>query len=416
MDVVVARCAGIDVGKAQLAVTVRVPVGRTKRTKKIRKSFGTTSAQLLALHEFLAEHQVTRVGMESTSSYWKPVYYMLEDTFETWLLNARHMRNVPGRKTDASDADWICELVAHGLVRPSFVPPPPIRVLRDLTRRRSLLLRERTREKQRLEKVLEDAQIKLSVVASDVFGVSGRMIIEKLIAGERDATLLAEYTHGQLRNKRAALAEALVGRFNEHHAFLCTQILTHVDAIDAWVAQLDERIAAELTPYAAQVRLLDTIPGVDVRAAQVIIAEIGLDMTQFPTAAHLASWAGLCPGNNQTGGKTRPGRTRPGDKWLRGVLGAAARSVSRSRSSYLSAQYRRIATRRGGNRATVAVAHSMLTAAWHILTHQVGYHDLGPDYFLNRQDPNKRRKHLTANLERLGYQVTLTPLTQPGAA
>lgn len=415
MDVVVARCAGIDVGKAPLAVTVRVPVGGRGRVKKLRASFGTTTAQLLKLHEFLTEHQVTRVGMESTSSYWKPVYYTLEDAFEVWLLNARHMHHVPGRKTDASDADWICELVAHGLVRPSFVPPPPIRRLRDLTRRRTLLIREKTRDKQRMEKVLEDAGIKLSVVASDALGVSGRMIIEKLIEGERDGALLAEYTHGQLRKKRAALAEALVGRFDEHHAFLCAQILAHIDLIDTWVAQLDARITAELEPHATQVALLDTIPGVDTRTAQVIIAEIGTDMAQFPTAGHLASWAGLCPGNNQTGGKARPGRTRPGDKWLRGVLGAASRSVSRSRNSYLSAQWRRIASRRGGKSATVAVAHSMIIAAWHILAHQVPYHDLGGDYFLNREDPDKRRKRLTASLERLGFQVTLTPLTQPGA-
>lgn len=416
MDVVVQRCAGIDVAKKELAVTVRVPAPGSGRFKRIRKTFGTTSRKLLELHQFLTEHEVTLVGMESTSDYWKPIFYMLEADFETWLLNARHMKAVPGRKTDMADADWICELLAHGLVRPSFVPPAPIRRLRDLTRRRTLLLRDATREKQRLEKVLEDAGIKLGTVATDILGVSGRAMIQALIAGERDGQVLAEMALGPLRRKRPALAEALVGRFDDHHAFLCRQILTHLDMIDVQVADLDLRILAELEPYADKIELLDTIPGIDTRAAEVILAEIGPDMSHFPSAGHLASWAGLCPGNNRSGGRSKSGRTRPGDRWLRGVLGAAARSVSRTTNTYLGAQYKRVAAKRGGNRATVAVAHSILVSTWHMLIDNVAYHDLGPDYYLNRQDPQQRRAKLVAKLEALGYNVTLQPAPKTEAA
>jgi transposase len=418
MDVTVQRCAGIDVAKKELAVTVRVPAAGSGRCKRIRQMFGTTSRQLLALVDFLHQHEVTLVGMESTGDYWKPVYYMLEGSFDhdhVWLLNARHMKAVPGRKTDLGDADWICELLAYGLVRPSFVPPPPIRRLRDLTRRRTLLIRDATREKQRLEKVLEDAGIKLGTVATNILGASGRDMIEALIAGERDGTVLAEMALGPLRRKRPALAEALVGRFDEHHAFQCRQILTHLDLLEKWVAELDLRIVDEIEPYEPQLTLLDSIPGVDTRAAEIILAEIGADMTQFPSAGHLASWAGLCPGNNRSGGRSKSGKTRRGDRWLRGVLGAAARSVSRTNNTYLGAQYKRIAARRGGNRATVAVAHSIIASAWHMLDQNLAYHDLGPEHFLNRQDPEKRRKRLVGDLEAMGFQVTLAPTDQTDA-
>src|SRR4051794_29525346 len=298
IETVVQRAAGLDIAKASLVACVRVPKPDGGWQVHKRK-FATMSADLAALADWLTEHKVTRVGMESTSDYWRPVYYMLEDRFECWLLNARHMRAVPGRKTDMTDAEWICDRVAHGLVRPSLVPPPPIRRLRDLTRRRTILRGDRSREKQRMEKLLDDAGIKLSVVASDIFSKSGRAMLEALIAGERDPATLAELARGRLRVKIGALTEALAGRFAEHHAFLARMILAHIDAISAMLTELGARIDEELAPYRTQVELLTSVDGVDTRTAQVIIAEIGVDMSHFPTAAHLASWAGVCPGNKQ---------------------------------------------------------------------------------------------------------------------
>src|SRR3954467_5785103 len=357
IETVVERAAGLDIAKASLVACVRVP--RPDGGWQVSKrKFSAMTADLGALADWLADHQVTRVGMESTSDYWRPVLYMLEDRFECWLLNARHMRAVPGRKTDMTDAKWICDLVAHGLVRPSFMPPPPIRRLRDLTRRRSILLADRSREKQRMEKLLEDAGVKLSVVASDIFSKSGRAMLDALIAGERDPRVLTELARGRLRVKIPALAEALAGRFGEHHAFLARMILTHIDAIGAMVGELDTRIDAELAPYRTQAELLDSIDGIDTRAAQVIIAEIGVEMARFPSAAHLASWAGVCPGNNKTAGKAKTAATRPGNRWLKAALGTAALGALRKKNSHLHALYRRIAARRGGKRALAAVAHS----------------------------------------------------------
>ncbi|NES12269.1 IS110 family transposase [Micromonospora sp. PPF5-17] len=408
MDVVVERAAGLDIAKGSLVACVRVPRdGGGYRVHK--RKFSTLTAGLLELAGWLAEHEVTRVGMESTSDYWKPVFYLLEDQFECWLLNARHMRAVPGRKTDMADAEWIADLVAHGLVRPSFVPPVPIRRLRDLTRRRALLTAERTREKQRMEKLLEDAGVKLSIVATDIFGVSARTMIEALIAGERDGQVLAELAKGRMRAKRRDLAQALLGRFNEHHAFLAEMILANVDHLDTMIAQLDARISQQVAPYQAQIDLLDTVPGIDQAGAQAILAEIGPDMSQFPTPGHLASWAGACPGNNKTGGVSRPGKARPGNRWLRAALGIAALGAVRTRNSYAGALFRRIAARRGGKRAHKAVAHSLLTAIWHILAGGVEHHDLGADYHLNRHNPDQLRRRAIAQLERLGYHVDLTP-------
>jgi transposase len=309
-----------------------------------------------------------------------------------------------------TDAEWICDLVAHGLVQPSFVPPAPIRRPRDLTRRRTILLSERTREKQRLEKILEDAGVKLSIVASDICGRSGRAMLEALIAGERDGQVLADLAVGGLRKKITALAEALVGRFGEHHGFLARMVLDHIDAIDAMVTRLDTRIDIEIEPYREQVELLDTIDGVNKRAAEVIIAEIGVDMKRFGTAAHLASWAGLCPGNNKTAGISKSEHTRPGNRWLRRILGTAAMGASRTKDSYCHSQFRRLAARRGSTRALVAVGHTLLVAVWHMLSKKIAYQDLGADYFNARTDPTNQRLRLTAQLERLGFHVTLEPV------
>jgi transposase len=289
------------------------------------------------------------VGMESTGVYWKPVFYHLERQVRCWLLNARHMRAVPGRKTDMNDAEWIADLIAHGLVRPSFVPPPPVRRLRDLTRRRATLHAERTREKQRLEKVLEDAGVKLSVVASDLLGKSARAMLDAMIAGQRDPHILAELALRRMRAKTGALARALPGRFDEHHAFLTAQILRHIDHIDAQVGDLDRQISTASADYTTHIDLLDSVHGIDHIAATAILAEIGADMTRFPTAAHLASWAGVCPGNNKTGGKAKPGHTRPGNRWLKATLGIAALAAIRKKNTYTNTLYRRIARRRGGN-------------------------------------------------------------------
>jgi transposase len=309
-----------------------------------------------------------------------------------------------------SDAEWICDLVAHGLVRPSFVPPPPIRRLRDLTRRRSILLADRTREKQRMEKLLEDAGVKLSVVATDIFGKSGRAILDSLIAGERDGQVLAELAVGRMRAKIPALAEALAGRFADHHAFLARMICQHVDAISTMTSELDARIAVEIEPYRTEVDLLDSIDRVDRRGAEVIIAEIGVDMARFTNSAHLASWTGICPGNNKTAGKTKPGHIRPGNRWLKAALGTAALGAIRKKNSYTNALFRRIATRRGGKRAQTAIAHTLLVVIWNVLNAKTSYHDLGGEYFLTRDNPNHQRRRAIAQLERLGYLVTLDPI------
>jgi transposase len=398
----------VDIGKADLKACVRIPGPRGGRRSQT-KTFSTTTAALLQLRQWLVDQQVTVVAMEATGDYWKPVYYLLEDDFEVQLLNATHMRNVPGRKTDVSDAGWIAQLVEHGLVRPSFVPPPPIRRLRDLTRYRSALIGERTREKQRVEKVLEDAGIKLSAFISDIFGMSGRAMLAALINGQRDPQVLAEYARARMRRKIPALVEALTGRFTEHHAFLCRMMLAHIDGLDAAIAEVTGQIEAEMQPFQAVADRLDTIPGVNQRTAQTIIAEIGVDMTRFPTAAHLASWAGVCPGNNESAGKHHSGRTRKGDSWLRAALGEAAAAGVGTKNSYLQAQYRRLAGRRGKKRALVAVGHTILVATWHMITHGVDYQDLGPTHYLMRIDPARHTRRLINQLNQLGYQVLLSP-------
>ncbi|HVC99794.1 MAG TPA: IS110 family transposase [Candidatus Dormibacteraeota bacterium] len=406
MDSVVERCAGLDVHQASITACVRFPKEGGGRGQEIQ-TFRTTTAGLITLRDWLASYKVTLVGMESTGVYWRAPFYMLEDAFEVWLLNAQHLHNVPGRKTDVADSAWICQLVEHGLVRPSFVPPKPIRELRDLTRYRKALIEERGREVQRLHKVLEDAGIKLASVASEVLGVSGRLMMEALVAGTRDPEVLAELAKGRLRAKLPALREALEGRFQGYHRVLIGELLAHVDYLDEAIERLNGEVDRVIYPFVKEVELLSTIPGIKKRTAEVLLAEIGPDMTRFATAAHLSSWAGLCPGNNESAGKHFSARTRKGSKWLRKGLVEAARAATRSKDNYLAAQYARLKGRRGDGKAVVAVAHSMLVIAYHVLLRQEPYRDLGANYFLDRNsDAHKSR--LVRQLEHLGYQVTLT--------
>ncbi|MFI6567244.1 IS110 family transposase [Streptomyces sp. NPDC050534] len=406
MDVVHERCAGIDIGKADVKVCVRVP-GPGKRRRKEIRTFLTMTADLLAMRDWLIAEGVTVVGMEVTGSYWKPVFYLLENDTECWLLNARHMKNVPGCKTDVADSEWICKMVEHGLVRPSFVPPRPIRQLRDLTRYRTEAIRERTRQAQRLEKLLEESGIKLSAVVSDLLGKSARAMLEALIAGERNPEVLAEMARASMRAKRQILAQALTGRFTDHHAFLARTMLDRIDAASAIEARLSEEIARQLAPFRRQIELLTTIPGVSTRSAEMILAEIGTDMARFPSAAHLASWAGMCPGNHESAGKHTSGKSRPGDPWLKNALGLAATAAARSKNTYLASRYKRIAIRRGKKRALVALGHTILTSIWHMLINDAEYADLGADYFLQRTGRARQTRRLVSQLNMLGYQVSL---------
>ncbi|MCA1843537.1 MAG: IS110 family transposase [Actinobacteria bacterium] len=402
------RCAGLDVHRDTVAACVRIPGEGGERAQEVR-TFGTTTAQLEALREWLLELGITLVGMESTGIYWRPVFAQLEDHVECWLLNAEHLHNVPGRKTDVADSVWICELTEHGLVRPSFVPPKPIRVLRDLTRYRTVVARERGRESQRLHKVLEDAGIKLSSVASKVLTASGRDMIEALVEGTRDPEVLAELARGVMRKKIPQLKEALNGRFGPEHAVVAARMLARIDHAEEIVAELSKQIGEATAPWKHQVELLMTIPGVGQRIAEVLIAEIGPDMGRFRTSAHLASWAAMCPGNNESAGKHRSGRTRKGSKWLRVALVEAAHAAARSKGTYLSAQYARLRGRRGPAKAAVAVGHSILVIAYHLISRDQAYSDLGADYFVDRQSKETYKNRLVRQLERMGHTVTLTP-------
>lgn len=411
METIHERCAGIDISKTDVKVCIRVPAPGRRRRKEVR-TFTTMTPDLLAMRDWLVEQRVTVVGMEATGAYWKPVFYLLEHDMDCWLLNARHMKAVPGRKTDVKDAEWIAELMEHGLVRASFVPPEPIRQLRDLTRYRTEIIRERTREVQRLEKLLEDAGIKLSVALSNLQGKSARAMMESLIAGERDPAVLAELAMGNMRRKRALLAQALTGRFNAHHAFLARAMLDRIDACTAMENRLSAQIDAAMQPFRHQLDLMVTIPGVGARTAEVLLAEIGGDMTRFPTAGDLASWAGMCPGNNQSGATAKPTPTRHGDPWLKAALYQIAVVAARTKGTYLAARFRRIASRRGSKRALVAVGHTVLIATWTMLMHDIAYHDLGGDYFTERLDPQRKARQarrLIDQLGLLGYQVALQP-------
>lgn len=408
MDTLVTRCAGLDVHKATVVANVRVPDGAGGRAVHAAE-FGTTTAELLALSDWLAGHQVSKVGMESTGVYWKPVYYLLEDRFDCELYNARHMHNVPGRKTDQADAAWIAQLVEYGLVRPSFVPPKPIRELRNLVRYRKAQIEERTREAQRLDKILQDAGIKLSSVASDILGVSGRAMLAALVSGSNDPAALADLARGSLRTKLPALQAALTGRFRAHHALLVGEVLAKLDYLDEAIGRLSAEIEKVIAPFETQVELLRTIPGVDRRTAESLIAEIGVDMTQFGSAARLASWAGVCPGHHESAGKQRSGRTRKGSKWLHTFLSQAAKAAGRSKGTYLGAQYTRLRGRRGAGKATVALEHSILVAVFHMLDRNQPYLDAGADYFTRRNHPEHQARKLVRQLAALGFDTTLTP-------
>jgi transposase len=409
MEQIYERCCALDVHKATVTACVRV-ADRSGRRSEVRGRFSTVTSELLALRDWLQGLGVTHVAMEATGVYWKPVWYLLEDEFELILCNAAHVKNVPGRKTDVSDAQWLCQLLEHGLLRGSFVPPRPIRELRDLTRYRKTLIKERQREANRLHKLLEDAGIKLACVASDVLGVSGRAMIEALVAGQGDPEVLAELARGRLRAKLPALRQALEGRFSAHHALLGSHILAHLDYLDETIEALSEEIGERLVPFAQQVELLDTITGVGRRAAECILAELGPDMSRFASHRHCARWSRVCPGNNESGGKRRPASTGGGNPWLREILIECARAASRSRDSYLKAQYLRLRRSRGDSKAIVAVAHSILISAYYLLARNEPYRDLGFDHYDRLQRPDLLVRRLTRQLESLGHRVTLEPL------
>lgn len=410
---IVERVAALDIGKAVLVCCVRVPDPRRpgRRLQEVA-TYSTMTPSLQELADHLMDLGVTRVVMEATSDYWRPAFYLLEaHGFETWLVNARDVKHLPGRpKTDRIDAVWLCKVAERQMLRPSFVPPPRIRRLRDLTRYRADLISDRTAEKNRVEKLLEDAQIKVSVVATDIFGVSGRAMLAALIRGERDPKKLANLARGSMRRKIPRLEQALTGRFSDHHAYLLTRMLARIDALSADIADVDERIAAEIAPFAETVAKLDQIPGVGIRGAQVIIAEVGVDMTRFPTPGHLASWARFSPGVKESAGKKKGNNaTGHGNRYLASVLGETAVGASKTKS-FLGDRYRRIARRRGAKRAVVATGRSVLTIVWHLLSDpDASYIDLGPDFLATRQDSDRKKRAHVRELEALGYKVVLQP-------
>ena len=429
MRVIYECVAGLDVHK-KTVVACRMRVTTDNRIEWEMKTFETMTADLLRLHDWLSEWEVKQVALESTADYWKPVFNILEDGFEVILVNAQHVKKVPGRKTDATDAEWLAELMLHGLLRASFIPAKPQRVLRELTRYRTTVVRERGRVVNRVEKLLESTSIKLSSVVTDVMGVSAKAMLRELAAGVTEPQALAELAKGRLRNKLQALEAALTGTVDEHHRFLLAQQLGHIDFLDEQIEVLNQQISQHLEQmtrppaddgsgasesetgeplsWSAAVELLDTIPGVDRRTAEVILAEIGLDMSQFPTADDLASWAGFAPGNHQSGGKRYSGRTTKGNRPIGAALNQAAWAASRTKGSFLKARYHRLATRRGKKRAIVAIGRSILVSIWYMLSRQESYQDLGADYYDQRRKETKI-SYLTTQLSKLGFVVTLDP-------
>ena len=407
MDTIFARCAGLDVHKETVASCVR-RMGADGVKQEVR-IFGTMTGDLLALADWLSGHGVTHVAMESTGVYWKPVYNILEAAgFQVLLVNARHLKKVPGRKTDIKDCQWIAQLLQAGLLRGSFVPPRALRELRDLTRHRAQLVAEATRVANRLQKTLEDANVKLSSVASDILGVSGRRMLESLASGVDDPDVLAALARGRLRAKLPQLRRALEGTLSPHHRFMLRLLLNHLDKLNALIEELAARIEEQMGPFEEEISRLDQIPGVNRQTAENILAEIGTDMSHFPSDDQLCSWAGICPGNQQSAGKRKSGKTPKGDRWLRRTLTQAAWAASRTKASYFSAQYRRLAKHRGKKRAVLAVAHAILRTVYHMLKNHTPYTDLGPDYF-DRLHPDRLTHYLVKRLQSLGHTVILQP-------
>jgi transposase len=406
MDVLYERCCGLDIHKRTVVACLIRP-GPNGATKEIR-SFGTMTDELLQLADWLAANGVTHVAMESTGVYWKPVWNLLEGQCELLLVNARHVKAVPGRKTDARDCEWLADLLRHGLLHSSFVPDRPQRELRELTRYRTSLVQERSAEVNRLQKTLEGANIKLGDVATDIMGLSSRQMLAALAGGETDASTMAQLAQRRLRDKLPELERALVGCVGPHQRFLLARQLAHIDFLDVAIAEISVEIAERLRPFADELERLDTIPGVGRRTAELLMAEIGTDMSRFPTPGHLASWAGMCPGNDESAGKRRSGKTRKGSPWLRSALIEAARAAGRSKGTYLSAQYHRLAARRGTKRAAVAVGHTILLIAYRLLSDGDVYRDLGGTYF-DERDRHAVERRLVARLEGLGYKVALAP-------
>ena len=407
VEVLYERCCGLDVHQKTVVACLITP-GRGGQPHKELRTFGTLTADLLELADWLRAAQCTQVAMEATGVYWQPIWNLLEDAFTLLLVNARHIKAVPGRKTDVKDCEWLADLLRHGLVRASFVPARPQRELRELTRYRTALVRERTAEVNRLHKTLERANLKLGAVASKVLGLSGRQIVTALLAGTTDPAVLADLAQGKLRAKRPQLEQALVGTPGEHQRFLLARQLAHIDFLDETLAEVSAEIAERLRPFDGAIERLDAIPGVGRYTAEVLLAEIGPDMSRFPSAAHLASWAGMCPGNYESAGKRQKGKTRKGNKWLRAALLEAGHAAARTQGTYLAAQYHRLVPRLGKKKAAVAVGHSILVAVYYLLQRGTTYAELGGNYFDARNREHVERR-LVRRLEKLGFAVTLTP-------
>lgn len=403
------RVAGLDVHRDQVTAAVLIAVRGQELQRDVRE-FSTTRAGLVDLTQWLLDYRVELIAMEATGVYWKPVYYVLEDAFdELWLCNPAHVKNVPGRKTDIADAEWLADVAMHGMVQPSLVPPPQVRALRDLTRYRKSLITMRGSEIQRLEKVFQDAGIKLTSVASTVWSKSSQEMLAALIAGERDPVVLADMAKSTMRRKIPQLQQALVADFRAHHVALASEISSHIRDLDERISRLSEQIAQMTVPFEAQITILTSMPGIDRLAAEVIIAEIGGDISKFPTPGQLCAWAGVAPSNHESAGKRRNTPARKGSRHLKTALVEAGKSAANTKASYYHALKARIATRRGGNKATVAVAHSMLETIWYLLTNGTLFEDPGADYFTRRLDPELEKKRLLRRLEALGCRITIEP-------
>jgi transposase len=407
VEVVYPRCCGVDVHKKTMVACVLVPGPAGRPVKEVR-TFGTMTADLLALVDWVVAAGCTHVAMESTGSYWKPLYNLLEGVLEVLVVNAAHIKAVPGRKTDVRDCEWIADLLRHGLLQASFIPDRPQRELRELTRYRTSVVQERTAEVNRVQKVLEGANIKLAAVATDIMGVSGREMLAALIDGTADAATMAQFARGRMREKIPQLEQALTGTFAAHQRFLVAEQLALIDYLDALIERVSAQIAERVRPAEEEIILLDSITGIGRATAEVLVAEIGVDLQRFPSADHLCSWAGVAPGSNESAGKRKSGKTRKGSPWLRAALVEAAHAAGRSKNTYLGAQYRRLVARKGKKRAAVAVAHSILTIVYHVLTDRVPFTDLGGDYF-DRRDQQAVQRRLVHRLEALGYTVSLQP-------